>query len=396
MALSLRTRIVGVAGALLFAAVALLNGLDRVSADRPELAASVPGPFRANALRVEATEAVVANQPAKALPLAVEAMAASPGDVRTIAPWAQAQLLSGDIEAARRAYAITDTMGWREPSTQIFWMALTLERKDFATAADRLDAVLRQAPKFDQRDNLLRAFEGWPDGRTEIARRLVAKPAWRDAYFQDLEALPEITLYMRGEVAKELARLENGTGDCSLVSPLVWLMPKKLGYAEAYDVWNAYCRSGKATGGIVDGGFEDTRLTDPGTPFDWRFADRGDVDVRIGPAEGFSGQALTVSSLAPGRRAFARTITQLAPGTWDVRWRAIDAAGGPSDAIAVSLQCSEAEFAPVAASRVAGAPGGWTARVTLPQGCTTQWLQLAIAGNSDAVTIDDFSAAPAK
>jgi len=390
-----RLRLLLIPFALLYAALALANGLDRISESRSDIAASVPAAFRVNAARALATEALRAQHPATAQGWAETAIARDPTNAESVSLLGQAHVLAGQADAARQAFAVADRMGWRDPATQVYWMLAALERRDFAKGADRLDAVLRQAPRFEQRDTLLQLFESWPAGREQLARRLAAGPGWKRPYFADVDGLPDVSLYMRGEVARQLAGLERAPRDCALVAPLVWRMPRRLSYRDAHAVWQAYCRNAGDVGAVADAGFETASLARPTSPFDWFFTQTGDVDLMLGTSPGFAGQALEVSNTAPVRQSFATQLLQLAPGAYRATWRASAAGETPASAVTLSVQCRANLHRPLAARPVDRDKGVWAADFTVPGGCTTQYLDLAIAGGSDMVTIDDVHVAPA-
>lgn len=387
----------GLTAAAVYAVVALFAGLDRISESDPAVASAIPWPFRINAVRAIAAQAIAENRPAEAIAYARTAVSRDPANVEAVAVLGQGQLLANRQADALATYTVARELGWREPSTQIFWMLDALGRKDFVQAGQRLDAVLRQAPKFAQRDAMLAMFEGWPDGRDQIARRLALNPSWKRAYFQDLAALQPTTLYLRGEVARSLARYDGENRDCTLVAPLVWEMPQKLGYAEAHDVWRDYCQGGKTASAVADPGFENVRLTRPITPFDWRFPERGEIEVIAAPESGFSGTTLTVSSTAPGRRSFGKQLVRLAPGGYRASWRALDSDRKPSADITLSVSCTADAHDPVPARVAEAEKGLHVADFAVPGGCETQWLDIAIAGQGGPVTLDDVridSAAP--
>lgn len=390
-----RLRLVfALAAAAVYATVALFAGLDRMSERDPALAQGVPGLFRINALRAIARQAIVDRRPDDALAWARVAVARDPANAEAVGVLGQAQLISNRLDDARATYSVASKLGWREPSTQIYWMIDALNRQDFVVAGRHLDAVLRQAPRFEQRDAMLAMFEGWPGGREQVARRLALDPSWKATYFQEVGSLQPATLYLRGEVARALAKYERETRNCRLVAPLVWEMPRKLGYREARDVWRDYCSEGTVAALVADGGFEHVSLARPVTPFDWTFPEHGEIEVIAGPEQGFSGTTLSVSSTAPGRRSFARQFVQLAPGKYRASWRALDSEGKPSDAITVSLSCTAAVHDPVSARVADPARGQYVADLVVPDRCEMQWLDLAIAGQGGPVTLDDVAIAP--
>lgn len=375
----------------LFAGLSIGVGMDRISEHRAALAPEVPPAFRVNAARSDAQAALAANRPEIALAAARTAIDRDPSDAAGLAALGQARLLLDQPASARAVFRVTDRMGWREPTTQIYWMLDALQRDDYRAASRRLDVVMRTAPRFDQRNVLLAQLESRPAGREQLAQVLARSPDWRKPYFTDLAALSDATLYLRGEVARRLATYQRAGRDCADVSSLVWNAAQRLGNAEAYDIWRDYCRGGSAPPGINDGDFEHVSLQNAGTPFDWRFSDIGEIDIVTTDSADGRGKTLDVASTAPGRRSFAAQMLRLAPGRYRLSWHAANSDGRPSGDITVSLQCAASVHHPLTAQLTDPARAIHAATADVPAGCDTQWIDLAIAGRGGPVMLDDFA-----
>jgi len=183
-------RLVAIGGVLAFAALALANGFDRASAQRPALAVYVPAPFKAQAWRVESARALEAGDKDDATAAARAAVLADPVDPRSTALLGAAQLAAGERVKADRSFRIAARFGWRDPLTQLYFMNAALNAGEPRLAALRLDAVLRQAPNFPVRDMLLAQFLGSADARAALAERLALRPAWTFAFLNHASQLP--------------------------------------------------------------------------------------------------------------------------------------------------------------------------------------------------------------
>jgi len=384
-----RLRRLALAGCLAYGVLALGSGLDRMSEKHPDLAGSVPAWFSSSAARAQAAGAIEAGRGREAQAEARLAILADPVDARAPSLLGQALAISGEGERARGAFEVAGKMGWRDPATQIYWMYTALEARNYEAASQRLDAILRQSPRFDQRDPLLATLEATPAARDKLAARLAERPLWSEVYFLETTGLSDVSLYLRGETARALAG--KGVRDCEQVAPLVTAMVERLSPAEARAVWQAQCARGAPGSAPADPGFEQAQLLHPLTPFDWRFTGDGAIDVMLGAQSGFSGQALVVSSTAPGRRGFASQMLLLPAGDHVVRWRAQGEGGAAATAVTVSLECEDKVHRARPARVIDASAGRFEARIAVPMGCPVQWLSLGIDPGSAPVTVDDLS-----
>jgi hypothetical protein len=377
----------GVAGAIGYAAVALGSGLDRMSDDRPSASRLVPPFFRVNAARSLAASALERRQFDSAVAEARRAVAHDPVDARSSGMLGRAYYQSGKWGPAYNAFAFAGTLGWREPVTQIYWMENALQSGRLDIAADRLDALLRQAPAFPQRNLLLAQLEATPAGREQIARRLAARPDWIETYFRDAPSLELAALSARSEVADVLA-LKGGVRSCKLVSPLIRALFDNGRVDSAWEVWRDHCPAPGESPVPTDGGFERAQLTGPLTPFDWRFTDDGAIAVSL--RRGLSGQAAMVSSSAPEEKVFASQMLRLRPGRYTVEWRALNANGAPSGAVGVNIACAGPERHPLDATLSDRIAGRYAAAFALDGQCPLQWLSLIAASGAQDVAVDDI------
>lgn len=381
---------IGITLALGFAALALVSGLDRMSSARPELAASVPAFFRVYAARASAEAYLAAGNPEAALPQAALAVRHDPIDARSISLLGSAHFALDDADGAQAAFTVAGKLGWREPLTQIYWMSVALGQGDYRVAAQRLDAILRQAPALVQRNDLLAELEASPQGRSELARQIVDAPIWRIPYFGEGYLLDRAAVARRAAVAENLSH-DFGVRDCELVARLTKVQAALGDFAGARHVWRDHCLAPGADPLLGDGGFESASLTAQQTAFDWSWSDDGAIGIQLAPVAGFSGRALTVTTTGFGIRAFATRITVLPPGSYRARWRALTAVGEPASGITLSVACDAAARETRAATLIEPRTGRFEAGFAIPQDCPAQWLTFSIAPGSDMATLDDVA-----
>jgi hypothetical protein len=382
----------GIAVAGLYAILALGSGLDRMSEDRPSLARHVPEFFQTFAARQLASDALQAQRPRDAIRPAMLAVQHDPADARSTGALGAAYYGANQSVRARETFSISGALGWREPLTQLYWMSAALEQGDLRVASPRLDAILRQTPQFEGRRQLLAPLEASPEGRAQLVRRLADTPWWRDDYFRDGYTLPLSGQSLRASVALGLVQ-DAGIRDCALVAPLTLSLASGGNNAGAHEVWRAHCMPPGEAGLIADGSFERASLTKRLTAFDWTWPEDGAIETALGPVPGFAGNALTVASTAPGKRAVATQLLALAPGRYRVTWRAASGPKQPATGISLSVTCERNERHQLAARLLDSRAARFAAEFDVPGTCPAQWLALIIAQGSEAATIDDVAIA---
>ncbi|MGE3689823.1 MAG: hypothetical protein AB7F98_00425 [Novosphingobium sp.] len=384
-----RNRLLASLGAVfLFAIASISSGLDRAGEYRPGLAEWVPALFRVDSARVLARKALAENRPVLAAGEARLSVVRDPIDARSLGLYGAGLQLSGKEAGARAAFAVSGSLGWREPLTQLYWMSVAFNEGNLRVAALRLDAILRQAPAYPGRDQLLAGFEAYPEGRAQLAKRLVDKPAWRDVYFGESFAISPSARILRADVARHLAE-DEGRRDCPLIGPLLYQLAEAGEYATAHGVWRQHCRQADDGEFLADGGFSRANAVQPASAFDWAWSDDGALGISIAAVEGFAGMALTVESNSPRETGFATQMLVLPPGAYAATWRARDNAGQVSGDIRLSLSCDKSRPEDRVSTLRNARTGEWEALFTVPAGCPAQWLSLRIAPGIRIVTVDD-------
>ena len=320
------------------------------------------------------------------LAAAERALVAAPIEARSASALGLARFAAGDGRGAAAAFRVAGALGWRDRPAQLYLLAVALQAGDVATAAARIDAVLRQEPHLPGRAALLAPLEATPAGRRALALRLGQKPAWLRTYFASLDGVAAAQLARRALVMTEPA-LGRAAPGCGEIGEFVGALRASGQVELARGVRGGRCGGG-AAGAIADGGFERARVGGE-TPFGWRFPGAGGLDVRLTPVAGFAGRALRVSSkLATPQVVAAQTIDP-GPGRWTVSWRA----AGVSTVLA-RLACRPGEGTLVAGRRIG--PDRFAVTATLPGDCPAPAVELGIAPDSGATVIDDVTLSRAR
>ena len=358
--------------------VVLGSGLDRMSAANPAFSAMVPQAFRAAAWRSGATLDIAGGRSVAARDKATRAILADPMDAAASSGLGLAQLKLHEGVSAEAAFRVAGQLGWRDKTTQLYWMALSAASGAFPLAAQRADALLRQDSRLREQPSLLAPLEATGEGRKALATRLAQRPAWSGDYWYKLHLLDPDQLANRALMLDEPALRPPVLVCADARTMAVFLVKSNL--ARSHAILQRYCprRSGVL---LTDGGFEAAHLSNTSAS-GWQFTGEGGLDIRF-ESGGSAGKTVVVASTLPMRQVFASQALELAPGRYRVSWRMPGKAAG----IAVRLTCQQnaGEFlkaAPTGRDRLA-------ATTEIGADCPLQWLDLAVDPGAGPVTVDD-------
>lgn len=183
-------------GALVYAALAIGSGMDRLAVARPRLANHVPTWFAADALQISGAGDLSRN-PRAALEHAEWLVARAPIEPSSSALLGAARHAMGDDAGADRAFRVSGQLGWRVPLTQSFLLGAALDAGDLPVAAQRLDALLRLQPHLLNIPAVLAPFEQDDTARAALVERLVTRPPWLGWYTGELLPTPADALARR-------------------------------------------------------------------------------------------------------------------------------------------------------------------------------------------------------
>jgi len=306
-------RIAATLGLLLFGALALVSGFDRMSLRTPGFARLVPSALQAQAARATAALALARRQPDVAIANARRAVAVDPVHPASSALLATAYLLNEQPAEAEAAFRVAARFGWRDPATQVYWFEAARQAQDWPRAVDRADALLRTNPGLPPRDLILEPLESDPQGRAALIARMAARPGWLAHYLQPEGSVGDETIERRSLVLTELAAAGTRLG-CREVSPFVNSALARGARGDAERVWAAHCPGATLTGGLADAGFESFG-NETASPFGWRTNLSGDVTVR--PVDKSGGnRALRLGNAGSVSRLVLVQAVSLEPGLY--------------------------------------------------------------------------------
>lgn len=298
---------------LVFAALAVASGLDRISFTTPALARLIPPTLRAQAARSAAGLAIVREQRGLALLHARQAVASDPIHPASTTLLGAAYLLDGDLPKAEAAFRVAARFGWREPATQLYWYQAALQSGDMPRAAERADALMRTRPGFPGAEAVLAGLETTPAGRAALIAQLAERPQWLELYLRLEQGTSDETLDRRAVVLGELAGAGTKLG-CAAVAPFATVALDRGARRQAERVWTGHCPGASLSAGLADGGFEQFGR-DEESPFGWRGQPAGDVTLRT-VEKGSGNRSLELRNQSSVSRLVLRQAVGLDPGTY--------------------------------------------------------------------------------
>jgi hypothetical protein len=237
---SLRGPIILTVLAVVYAAVAVANGADRIAATKEAKALRFPRALAVESLGLAGERAIADARYDDALAIARSAVLEGSIGERATALLGAAWLGKGDEDRAREAFTVAGKLGWRVPLTQAYWMRAALEAEDARIAALRLDALLRQQPALLAEDRLFAPIEATAEGRAALVSRLASRPPWLADYVNDHGAASREAMLRRAAVLLMLAATGQRLG-CDMIRPAAVRLVVLNEPATAQQVWRAHC-----------------------------------------------------------------------------------------------------------------------------------------------------------
>ena len=261
-------------------------------------------------------------EPADLLAQARANVVASPLSASTLSDLGYMLLANGDGARGAAALELAGSLGWRDQPTQLYWLSAAQQAGDATITAQRLDALLRTDPSGKIAAALV-PLEATSQGRAALAERIRYNPAWKNYALIDVASLPAAGLDNRLATIA-LARRLGATFDCGLVRDNIRRATEVRADTPAARLWDAAC----GTASAPSSGRLDFSAADARSPFGWRLASRGGLEVRIGdgPAP-LTGEALEIRSDGPLQRPAAQRPLSLSPGAYRLSWRAVTIEG---------------------------------------------------------------------
>ena len=330
-----------VTGLVLLALASLLSGSDRQSKDFPTSPSLVGWPYDTGAARAKAILAFVKTGPGSAIGYARRSILTDPLSVQAVSILGRSELYAGHPDQATKAFEVAGQLGWRDPMTQIYWLDQAMISSDYRVAAERLDALLRQAPDDENGPKFLAIVSENPEGRSALANRLKLNPGWAETYVTDVKELQPEQLIQRVDV---IQRTGSGIWDCRASTPIVQQLIASKMLAEAQSVWRLACPSSSSL--VYDGSFEQVDTTKTTAGFDWVLSNRGDAEIALGQ-DSKGHRVLSMAVNASIALPIVRQLLVLKPGSYRLTWRMPDTGANEARAMRVSLSC-ESDYAKAA------------------------------------------------
>lgn len=322
---------------LCYMGLALGSGIDRLSATRPGLAQHVPALFASEALRVRGGEALGQGGALAARKIGELALRDAPTDPQSAALFAAGNLANGNPKMADRAFRVAGQLGWRVPITQTYWMSKALANSDYAVAALRLDALLRQQPSLLAERQLIDPFERNPAGRAALIARIALRPPWLHTYTVEIGAVPRDAVLQRMTVLSEAAQSGVVLG-CNDTGPVIDRLYDEGMPGEAAALWKSHCPAAGA-GLVNDPGFLLADLNERRSVLSWQIIGNSSLAVGLAAAPDGRSQRLSISGSPERPTLFLRQVTVLAPGRYQVRWQGGQAEGQSSPQVLAAISC---------------------------------------------------------
>lgn len=170
-------------GALLALALVTAGAnLDRETRRNPAAARLVPAPLRAYAHGPLALIAVQQKDQASALAHARALVRARPVPSENLSLFAQVAFQAGQGADGYGALTVAGQRGWRDPVAQIALALSALEQRQYAVAAQRIDALWAVRGRTAEVDGLTTRLLTVPAGRAAFAQRLATAPRWQETF----------------------------------------------------------------------------------------------------------------------------------------------------------------------------------------------------------------------
>jgi hypothetical protein len=333
---------------LVYGFCAAVNGLDRMSGVYPDAPGVLGWLFDANSATDRSREALNHNQFDLSWQLAAHALPKDPINPAILGQMGTAKLLANRPDSAQRIFGVSAQMGWRDISTQIFWLDQALRVGDATVAAQRMDAVLRQTLPSDQTDQLISTMLGTVEGRGAIAARLREKPNWAADFVADADSLSAQDL--DGRIAVVL-QTGGAVWGCDGIADFVDKVVAAGRVADAKTIWGQICGGGNRL--LFDGAFRRLDMTKSRRAFDWRVASRGDSELQIDVSDS-AGPSLRIVSHAAAATVMIRQWVVLPPGAYRLSWTMPNTNVRDSGALRAGLDCPGETTLPVAGRRAGG------------------------------------------
>lgn len=323
-------------------------------------------------------------------PLAERLVRSDPMQIESLSRLALIDFQYNRPKLADRTLRVAGQLGWRDPLVQNYWMLLSIQAGAWQPAAQRLDALLRidaEPPYWQSGFDTMIAN---PAGRDALADRLAEDPHW--AHSELVNFSPSDTPPER--IADRIALLEAGwrkglrinCGDLNQLTSNIFHANQT---DIAYRLWVTHCDPEMAKG-ERNGVFQLIQPDGDNTLFGWQLGSAGNFNVDW-TTQNDGSPALEINTSSSIKEMVAKRYIGLAPGAYQLAWRATNSANQATDQVGFQLTCmakdqGRGDDIPLNATKVRD--NGRTADFIIPAGpgCPLQTLAISVAPPGSALT----------
>lgn len=175
-----------------------------VALTRPTNGLGLALPFSEVALRNMALRELSKQRFVEARALAGAAIDRAPLDVAALRAFGLANTALGRPEGSR-SMTLAALRGWRDMPTQLWFANASIRAADWASAIDRLDALLRLQKLRGPWLATMHRIATIPAARPALLARLNEGPPWRSLFLADVNGLDAAALAQHASIAEHLA-----------------------------------------------------------------------------------------------------------------------------------------------------------------------------------------------
>jgi len=305
---------------------------------------------------------------------ATKALSISPIDITPLRELGLSEQGLGDNAKSAAIFSQTAALGWRDTPTQLWLAQAFLQQKDYASAAQRIDASLRTNPDSTDLYPVVDHMITDPAFMRALAKRLVLAPAWRIGYLRQVDGVSPDVLDAR---AKLLALLSGNATPPSRdeVIPTLYAL---IGAGQAPLALHLWLRSqGIGSKDIYDPTFASAATTDT-SPFEWTI--RPVSGAALTTDQQGSGRIVTVTTDGSAAGLLMQETVTLSPGSRTLRYTG-DIPAAARGALGWTVQCLRTGKALL---NTLQQPPASSYRFDVPADCTSQRVSLLVASSAAA------------
>jgi hypothetical protein len=237
----------------------------------------------------------------------------------------------GAAESARRLMDQVSSLGWRDPTAQLWLLREALEQRRYDNAAVRGDALLRQRLYEEEASAALTEVAASPGGLPLLVGRLAANPLWRGSFFErSIKRGGEDRLLVLRLM--ELLRDTEAPAATGELRPLLYSLVDAGSYEEAYRAWESLRLEAPAP--IASA----LAPRDASAPFEWQHRSLPGVTIASSEASE-TGSTIRAEGTVAGRLVEKMLILQ--PGRYQLTARADKNAPGDAASFRWEVRCTD-------------------------------------------------------